>query len=131
LMRITIQLTDELAALYQKRADTHAVRISSLLAEQLKRFVHVDPYDRIIVIPSAQRDELERILSGGALEDAADLVLKVEKLASIRIGGVSLDFTPGQKRELKRLADRQGITYKEIVARTVKSMEEQFFSYAY
>ena len=63
--------------------------------------------------------------------DAADLVLKVEALASIQVEGVTLDFTPGQKRELKRLADRQGITYEEIVARTVKSMEEQFFSHAY
>lgn len=130
-MRVTIQLTDELAALYQKAADGHAVRISSLLAEQLKRFAHIDPYDRIVVIPSGQRDELEKILSGGVIEDAADLVLKVEALAAIQVEGVTLDFTPGQKRELKRLADRQGITYEEIVQRTVKSMEEQFFSYAY
>ncbi len=130
-MRATVQLTDDIYDLYQQRADTHAVRISSLLQEQLKRFVDVDPFDRIVVIPSRQRDELEKVLSGGALEDAADLVLKVEALAAIEVEGVKLDFTPGQKRELKRLAERQGITYEEIVKRTVKSMEEQFFSYAY
>lgn len=130
-MRVTLQLTDEVADLYQKIADKHAVRISSILAEQLKRFVSVDPYDRIVVVPSRQRDELEKVLSGGAIEDASDLVLKVEALASIQVEGVKLDFTPGQKRELKRLADRQRITYDEIVRRTVKSMEEQFFSSAY
>ncbi len=130
-MRVTIQLTDELADLYQKTADKHAVRISSLLAEQLKRFAHVDPFDRILVVAARQRDELEGVLSGGGIEDASDLVLKVKSLASIQIAGVKLDFTPGQKRELKRLAERQGITYKEIVERTVKSMEEQFFSVAY
>ncbi|MCJ2564309.1 MAG: hypothetical protein LN417_09520 [Candidatus Thermoplasmatota archaeon] len=130
-MRATVQLTDDIYELYQAIADKHAVRISSLLQEQLKRFAHVDPYDRIIVLPATQRDELEKVLSGGAIEDASDLVLKVESLASIQLEGVVLDFTPGQKRELKRLAERQGITYEEIVKRTVQSMEEQFFSYAH
>lgn len=130
-MRVTVQLTDEVHDFYQKCADKHAVRISSLLAEQLKRFIHVDPYDRIVVIPSRQRDELEKVLSGGVIEDASDLVLKVESLAAIQVEKVVLDFTPGQKKELKRMAERQGISYEALVQRTVKSMEELFFSYAH
>ena len=130
-MRVTIQLTDDVYGHYQKIADKHGVRISSLLADQLKRFDYVDPFDRIVIIPSGQRDELERVLSGGNIEDASDLVLKVEQLAGIQIEGVQLDFTPGQKRELKRMAKRQGITYEELAKRTVASMEELFFSYAH
>jgi len=130
-MRITIQLPDKLFEDLQAKAQGDELRTASYLSQLIKRFAKIDPMDRIVVVDQAARAELEEILGHGSIMDAKDLVAKVRRLSDIEIEKVELKFTLGQKAELQRIAVRQGISYKEIVRRTVKSMEAQFFDYAH
>jgi len=127
-MRVTIQMPDELYELYVARAEKVGARPTSYIAEFFHTFQDVDMADRILIIHKTQRVRLEALF-GAQIAGADDLVRKVERILSLQIEAVEIDFTPGQKSEINRIAARNNISYKEQVKRTVKSMESMFFSH--
>ena len=126
-MRVTIQMPDDLYDLYAKRAEATNERPSSYLSHVLKAFQQADVDDRIIIIRKIQRQRLEELFARPVISDE-DLVRQVERILTLSIEGVELRFTPGQKAEIKRVAERNNLSYEEQVKRTVRGMEQAFFS---
>ena len=130
-MKLTIQMPDDLYDHFVELGDKAGKRPTSVISDVLKLFGLASPYDRILVIDAGARSRIEKVLSGGHLQSADDLATRIENLTRMEIEGVALDFSVGQKRELKRLADRNGIPYEEMVRRTVKEIEPLFFQAAH
>ena len=93
--------------------DDLAERVQSLLLDkpldfvvafQLQRFATIDPRERLIVVRQQDRQALERILDNGSITSAEELRLAVEKRGKITLGGVALQFTQAQLREIERRA---------------------------
>lgn len=132
-MIVKLQIPDDVFETYERMAeDAHrgsgkALQVNDLMATQLDRFRLVSATDRILVVDSRTRAKLENILGGGSLKDSSDLLAKVDKLGSIRIGGIRLEFTPSQLQELKNVANRNRKKVEQVVEETVKRMEAQFF----
>lgn len=133
-MKFTLQTSDDLYDHYHTQAESMqgngaSVTPEEVMADRLERFKDVSPSDRVVVIDPKSRQALEQILSYGSLQSAEDLVKKVESLASIRIGDIRLDFTPGQMRELANVAKRNRKTVEEVIKETVERMESLFFNH--
>lgn len=134
-MKIQLQVSEETWEAYSSHADRihgltgQTVSPESLMADQLGRFAHVIPSDRIVVLEPTTRQRLEEILQGGGLVNAHDLLSKVQRLADLQIGEIRIDFTPGQWEELKNLARRNSRQLVEVVEATVRGMESIFFNH--
>ncbi len=99
-MRITIP--DDLAERVQSLLPDKP--LDFVVAFQLQRFATIDPRERIIVVRQQDRQALERILDNGSITSAEELRLAVEKRGKITLGGVALQFTQAQLREIERRA---------------------------
>jgi hypothetical protein len=84
---------------------------------------------RYVVVSGLDLEGLETILSGGSVLNALDLLRKVERLAGITFNNIRFEFTPGQLEEIQRRAERLGLTAEELCRRTVRKMEELFFTH--
>lgn len=73
-----------------------------------------------IFLHEKYRSELERVLGVGAAKDGASLTAAVDRLARCEIGGILVDFTPGQWEELRRKAEVQSQSVEEYLGRLVK-----------
>lgn len=131
-MKLQIQIPDAVYDAYANRATEMSaqgkpITPEEVIADTLDRFSSVSPTDRAIVVGAANRQRLEKVLSGGSLFDGNDLTMKVEALAKLEIGEVRLEFTPGQLKQLANVARRNGKTVEEVTRETVKQLEWQFF----
>ena len=99
-MRITIpdDLAERLQALLPEKP------LDELVTFQLQRFSTIDPRERIIVVRQQDRQALERVLDNGSITSAEELRFAVEKRSKITLGGVALQFTQAQLREIERRA---------------------------
>lgn len=127
-MKITLSLPDDLYERYAERAGGK-VTAEELILAQLERFKEVSPMDRVLVVLPKERAALENKLGGSSLRDGQDLLSKVESLASIEIGGVKVDFSPGELRNIKTFAAKNRIPVQQAVEQTVHGMKEQFGLY--
>lgn len=84
---------------------------------------------RHVILDSADLEALGHILNGGDVLNGQDLVDKVSRLAGITFHNIRLEFTPGQLEELARRAERLSLTPEDLTRRTVKRMEELFFTH--
>lgn len=130
--RITLQLPDKIYDAYVSRADhRNNRRVDRLMADELKAIFPLDvANDRAVIIDPIIRQRIESLL-GRHVMGPIDLAEQLDNLFAIKVGGISIDFTPSQRHELKELADRNGFTVEDLVKSTVKSMEDLFFSHAY
>ncbi len=132
-MIVKLQIPDEVWESYDRlsnqlaQASPHPVSPEELMASQLDRFQLLNPTDRVFVIDSRTRSQLEQITGGASLKDAPDLLSRVLKMASISIGDIRLDFTPGQLLQLKTFAGRNHRPVDDVVRDVVKQLEWQFF----
>ena len=127
-MKITLSLPDDLYEAYADRSQGKA-SIEDLLLSQLERFREVSPMDRVVVVLPRERAALEQKLSGGMLRDGADLLRKVEALADIEIGGVKVEFTLGELRNLRTYATKNRVPVERVVSDVVHGMKDQFGLY--
>lgn len=84
---------------------------------------------RYVVVHGADLELLESILQGGSVLNGHDLAQKVDRVTGIKIGGIRLEFTPGQVEEIVARAARLGLTPEELTRRVVGKMEELFFTH--
>ena len=132
-MKREVRISDEVDDAYSKMAaqlserTTETVPVEALLSEQLERFAACDPASRFIVIPAEERRSLEKHFGGVMLNDAADIVTRVERLASLKIGGIDVKFSDTQWREIGNRARRNGRTPQEYVEMIVKEMSWRFW----
>jgi hypothetical protein len=127
-MRLTLSIPDDLYDRYADRTGGKAT-VEDLLISQLERFKEVNPMDRVLVVLPKERAALEAKLSGGNLRDGADLLQKVEALAAIEIGGVKVDFSPGELRNIKTFATKNQRPVQKAIEDVVHGMKEQFGLY--
>lgn len=81
------------------------------------RYESVD--ERGLLLTGADRTLLERTLGFGATETPQHLTTAVRRLASLTIGNVEIDFTPGQWEELAARARKRGIPVGALVRQVV------------
>lgn len=104
-MILTLKVTDDTFEHYAQynKADPKAAMVA-----QLSRFRGVDPSSRVLVLPKAEREELE-ILLGIPLESAKELVSVVKRLLSVKLGPVEVEATPDQVYRLEDQARFMGL----------------------
>lgn len=70
---------------------------------------------------------LDATLGVGATRSATDLVAAVERLATIKIGNVRIDFTPGQLEEIVLRAKKRGQTVQQALQATIDRIKDELF----
>lgn len=75
-------------------------------------------YDRVLI---------ETAVGVGATQTGATLISAVQRLARIRIGDVTIPFTPGQMEELKHRAEKRGQTVQQAVQAVVDRIKDEIF----
>jgi len=78
------------------------------------------------LLPSFCR-ALDDRLGPGTTKTAKDLLDAITRLASIKIGGVEVKFTPGQLDELAFRATKRGRTVQQEIEAVVKRLEQELF----
>lgn len=94
----------------------------SQLAE---RYAIVDGNERIL--SAALRTRLEQTLGVGATTNADNLIAAVERLASLSIGEVKIEFTPGQLAEIKYRATKRGQTVEQALQAVIDRIKDEIF----
>lgn len=85
------------------------------------------PVEDGIWLTGAAKGRLEQVLGPGATATGPALAHAVDRLASIRIGGVVVEFTPGQLAEIAHRAKKRGLTPQEELERIVKVLSSELF----
>lgn len=80
-----------------------------------------------IRLSPAHTNELERVLGVGAARSAVELVRAVDRLARLEIGGILVDFTPGQWEELQKKASVQDQSVEVYLQRMVKKFTQDIW----
>lgn len=63
----------------------------------------------------------------GATRTGDTLIAALDRLASIRVGGVRIDFTPGQLSELTHRAGKRGQTLAQTIQAVVDRVRDEIF----
>jgi hypothetical protein len=71
--------------------------------------------------------DLERVLGVGAARSPVELVRAVDRLARLEIGGILVDFTPGQWDELRKKAAVQNQSVEDYLNRLVKKFTQDIW----
>lgn len=80
-----------------------------------------------IFVSATFTHDLERVLGTGAARSAVELVRAVDRLARLEIGGILVDFTPGQWEELRKKAAVQSLPVEEYLSRLVKKFTQDLW----
>jgi len=127
-MKIPLEISDDLYSQFSKLAESDSLeRVTDLMKTYLEYFVKIDPRKPYLVVSPEDRGKLEDILSGIDLKSSADLVMRVDQLARMEIGGVRVQFTPAQIAEIKSKAERNGDTLQSYTEKLVNQMAGFFF----
>lgn len=103
-------------------------QMSQAFQALLKRMVAFPAQGNLLPVYGDAHARLQDLLGLGALRTQESLVDAVQRLYDVKIGEVRIDFTPSQKEELQRRAERSGRTVEEEITAVVRGMHEQFFS---
>lgn len=82
---------------------------------------------RALVVAGPDRDRLEATTGVGSTRTAADLIQAVERLASISIGTIHVEFTPGQLEEIAYRAKKRGRSIDQELRAVVDRIKEDLF----
>lgn len=94
---VSIRIPDETFEIYKKMnpgVPTKAIE------GQLERFKGVHINDRVLILTSEERKEIEKLRSG-PLETAKDLIKWVRNLVTANVGGVEIPLKDGQRKKLE------------------------------
>lgn len=80
-----------------------------------------------LTLSKAERERLEQTIGLGATRTASECLTAVERLARLHIGGVQIDFTPGQWAELQTRAAKRGQTLAQAVQAVVDRIRDEIF----
>jgi len=125
-MKLEIQIPDELYARYELQARARSISVKREIQERLDHFIDAPATDRVILVRTTARQQLEKILNCSLLDDT-DLASRVDRLAHLEIGEVHVDFTPGQLQEMAVRARKNARSFKEELAMSVRSVQSLVF----
>lgn len=127
-----LSVLDEVYDAYVRHAEQlqattgNVVAPEELMRKHLERFKDIAPFEQVVVIDAGSRARLEEILCT-SLQDAKQIVEKVDAVASLEIGGVKWNFSPGMLHQLRIRAGKNNRTVEQEVDITLKEMSWRFF----
>lgn len=130
-----LSVPDDVYEAYEKLAEEmqgrtgQPVEPKDLIVSVVEQFRRCRPWDRVVVVDSDTRAKLEEMLSGGSLRDGVDLLARVQALADLKIGGISVEWSTAQFRQLQRYAGKTGRTVEQICHDTVQEIGYRFFDH--
>lgn len=80
-----------------------------------------------LVLPVAIRRRIEATTGIGSTMTAPDLADAIERLASIAIGTIHVEFTPGQLEEIAQRATKRGRTVEAELRSVVDRIKDEIF----
>lgn len=124
--RVTVQIEDNTYDLLVAKSSLS--KLPLLLRQIVEKFAPCTPVDRYLVLDQESVRALEAVLHGGQLRDAQDLVRKVTRHASIKIGNIELHPTPAQLEELSARAAKFNRTPEEEATIIYRQQAKFFFN---
>lgn len=132
-----VQLTAPYRATLPTGAPAHGqpgdwlITRGGLVVDLVPASLFADRYETVVegvqTLAPDTRTVLEQTLGIGATRSPAELVKAVERLAKIEIGGVRIDFTPGQLEEIAHRAKKRGRTVQQELQAVVDRLREDLF----
>lgn len=110
-MIVQIRIPDSLFETYSKYNQSNPEKA---MEQQLLRFQEVRPADRVLVLPAAERNELE-VLLDSHFASAKELVAKVRDLLKIRVEGVDITLEPNTLLRMTQQASFEGMDPKDFM----------------
>jgi hypothetical protein len=104
-----------------------ALAVTVLQANQIGLGRDYEPVQDALTLSPDQKQRLEATLGFGATRTAPDLVTAVERLASISIGTIRVEFTPGQLEEIAHRAKKRGHTVQQELEAAVDRIKGEIF----
>lgn len=97
------------------------------LVDQLQTTVATPAPVPGLQLTPADCNRLEETTGLGTTQSAEALVKAVERLASIRVGDIRIEFTPGQLAELQYRAQKRGRSIAEEMKAVVDRLRDELF----
>ena len=72
---------------------------------------------------------IAKVLRFGATKNADDLTKAIEQMATVRIGGIKIEFNPAQVEELKHRASKRGWTVEKYMQYLVDRFTQDLWNY--
>jgi hypothetical protein len=89
------------------------------------------PYEIVgegtLTLTKQDQELLEATAGIGAAQSARSLIAAVQRLARIRIGDVTIPFTPGQLEEIAHRATKRGIPVARAVQEIIDRIKDELF----
>ena len=83
--------------------------------------------DGTLHVPPTFCRRIEDVVGIGMTHTPEELVKAVERLASIKVGDIKINFTAGQLEELKYRASKRGRTLKQEIKAVVERIQGELF----
>ncbi len=97
----------------------------------VRRISHVGPMQRFVVLTEEDLNLVEnRLGTKLPINAPGDVHKAIDGLADVKLGKVSLQFSPSEMREIEVRAAREGVEPERIVEMIVYAMKPQFFAVA-
>ncbi len=127
-MRVTIS---DASVLPLEPHVTPARTLDALVELAVRRVSHIGPMQRFVLLTEEDLNLIEtRLGTKLPINAPSDVHKAIDGLADVKLGKVSLQFTPGEMREIEIRAAREGVEPQRIVEMIVYAMKPQFFSVA-
>lgn len=86
-----------------------------------------EPVLQGLVLPAKVLGWLEEHVGLGSTKDPKALMDGIQRLVDLKVGSISVDFTPAQYEELKLRAEKRGSTLTEEITRVVEHLTSDVF----
>lgn len=104
---------------YEQYKGYDSIEPERAMAQTLLRFAGVKPSDRILIIPSKDRQELEKLFDE-TLDTAPGLVNRIKDLLTLEVEGTKITLTPDVANLLAQQAEFEGMPQAEFLEQKVK-----------
>lgn len=120
---VTLVVPDEIFTDY----GSHGMSPNKAMQKQLERFREFPPDERLVILSRGARQRIEGLI-GLPIEDTDKFATWVEKLASLRVGGVDIKLSETQRKRLVGEADhwnKPGETHQDYIDKRIRAIIEQ------
>lgn len=83
-----------------------------------------------MVLPRTICSKIEVITGMGTTQTPDKLYEGIDRLAHIAIGGINIEFTPGQLEEIKHRAHKRGYTVEQELQRIIDRIKDEIFHHS-
>lgn len=81
-----------------------------------------------LIVNGADRTVIDGVLGLGSTQSSGSLVAAVRRLVHVSIGGITVEFTPGQVDELKHRAQKRNMTPEQYLNNLVQRFTQDLWT---